>query len=924
MAVLVFLAAAARAGIVATHARHGQRGASGRRGHAACGGLGHALGLAGLGGRGVGHVADALAARLEVLRGLLDLLAGLDAHGHQRARDVVLDHVEQLAEQLEGLALVFLLGLLLAVAAQVNALAQVVERGQVLAPVHVDALQQHGALEGVKVFTADLLQAPGVALVGRVHDLLGNVLVGDGAGGLDLLGQRQIELPLLGQHFFEAGDVPLLLDRLGRHVLARQIGHAALAEGGDLLAQVGGVQDFVALLVDHLALVVGHVVVLEQLLADVEVACLDLALRALDAARDDARFDRLALGHLQPVHDGAHAVAREDAHQRIVQAEVKARRTRVTLAARAPAQLVVDAPALVALGGDDAQAAQGNHLGVILFPLGAQLGGARAAGGLVQRRVLRQRLDGLVHVAAQHDVGAATGHVGGDGDHLGPAGLRHDVGLARVLLGVEHLVRQLGLLQQLGDDFGVLDRRCAHQHRLTLVVAGADVGDGGGVFLGRGLVDAVELVVALAGPVGRDHHGLQAVDFLELVGLGVGRAGHARQLAVEAKVVLEGDRGQSLVLGLDGHALLGLHRLVQAVAPAPPAHQAAGELVDDDDLGALLAGLHHVVLVAVKQVMRAQGRIQVVHQRDVGRVVQAGAGGDQAPLDQHALGGFVALLGQVDLVRFFIDREVARLGHALAGARVGLALLAHQQRRDLVHGLVHGGVVLGLAADDQRRARLVDQDRVHLVDDGVVQLALHAIGHLVDHVVTQVVEAILVVGAVGDVGVVGGLLLLARHLRQVHAHRQAQEVVQPPHPLRVAIGQVVVDGDHVHALALKCVQVHRQRGRERLALAGAHLGDLALVQRHAAHQLHVEVAHLHDALGGFAHHGKRLGQQLVQRLAGSQAVTKLLGLATQFVVAELLKVGFERVDAGRDFAVLLEQAVVATAENLGEEGRGHA
>ena len=107
-----------------------------------------------------------------------------------------------------------------------------------------------------------------------------------------------------------------------------------------------GVEDVVALLVDHLALVVGDVVVLEQLLADVEVARLDLALRALDAARDDAGFDRLAVGHLQPLHDRAHAVAGEDAHQRIVQRQVEARGARVALAAGAAAQLVVDAARL--------------------------------------------------------------------------------------------------------------------------------------------------------------------------------------------------------------------------------------------------------------------------------------------------------------------------------------------------------------------------------------------------------------------------------------------------------------------------------------------------------------------------------------------------------------------------------------------------
>ena len=74
-------------------------------------------------------------------------------------------------------------------------------------------------------------------------------------------------------------------------------------------------------------------------------------------ARDDAGLDGLAVGHLQPLHDRAHAVAGEDAHQRIVERQVEARRARVALAAGAAAQLVVDAARLVALGGDDAQAA---------------------------------------------------------------------------------------------------------------------------------------------------------------------------------------------------------------------------------------------------------------------------------------------------------------------------------------------------------------------------------------------------------------------------------------------------------------------------------------------------------------------------------------------------------------------------------------
>jgi hypothetical protein len=86
----------------------------------------------------------------------------------------------------------------------------------------------------------------------------------------------------------------------------------ALAHGGDGFGNVLAVQQFVALLVDHLALVVGHIVVFEQLLADVEVALLDLALRRFQRAADQRMLDGLALGHLQPHHDGVEALAGED------------------------------------------------------------------------------------------------------------------------------------------------------------------------------------------------------------------------------------------------------------------------------------------------------------------------------------------------------------------------------------------------------------------------------------------------------------------------------------------------------------------------------------------------------------------------------------------------------------------------------------
>src|SRR6476661_572733 len=261
VALLVLLAAAARAGIVAADTR----GAGGQRG--AGRGLGGGvlvearLHLARFRRRRVGHVGDALGALLHVLGRLVQLLARLHLHGHEDLGDLVLHRIEQLPEQLEGLALVFLLRLLLRIAAQVDALAQVVQRGQVLAPVRVDALQQHDALELGEVLRTDLRHLGVERGIGRLQHLLEHVLVGHRARGLHFRLQRKLDAPLVAQHLLEAGEVPLLLDRLGRHMLVDEISEAAFAQRGDRRAEVGGIDDLVALLVDELALVVGDFVV---------------------------------------------------------------------------------------------------------------------------------------------------------------------------------------------------------------------------------------------------------------------------------------------------------------------------------------------------------------------------------------------------------------------------------------------------------------------------------------------------------------------------------------------------------------------------------------------------------------------------------------------------------------------------------------
>ena len=143
------------------------------------------------------------------------------------------------------------------------------------------------------------------------------------------------------------------------------------------------------------------------------------------------------------------------------------------------------------------------------------------------------------------------------------------------------------------------------------------------------------------------------------------------------------------------------------------------------------------------------------------------------------------------------------------------------------------------------------------------------------------------------------------------------DVVDGAHPFGVAAGEVIVDGDDVHAASGQRIQESGERGDERFAFAGLHLGDFAFVQHDAADQLHVEMAHAQRAAAGFAHqregrnHGRfeRVGQALlvIVRLRVGVAETlldfrfELEGFFAKFGVGQALVVrrqGIDRRDRG--------------------------
>ncbi len=211
-----------------------------------------------------------------------------------------------------------------------------------------------------------------------------------------------------------------------------------------------------------------------------------------------------------------------------------------------------------------------------------------------------------------------------------------------------------------------------------------------------------------------------------------------------------------------------------------------------------------------------------------------------------------------------------------------------------------------------------------LVDDAVDVAALHHVLQPVLHVVAQIVEAVLVVGAVSDVAGIGGLALLVVEAVHDHADRHAEETVDLPHPLGVAAGEVVVDRDHMHALAGERVEVDRQGRNQRLALAGLHFGNPAFVQHHPAGQLHVEMALAERALGGLPHGRERRHQDVVERLAVRELFPERLGARAQRLVRELLELLLQRVDRRHARHVALDAAIVGAAEQLAGEYGDHA
>ena len=138
--------------------------------------------------------------------------------------------------------------------------------------------------------------------------------------------------------------------------------------------------------------------------------------------------------------------------------------------------------------------------------------------------------------------------------------------------------------QEVGQELGLLDRGGADEDRLAAQVALGDLLQDRGVLLGLGAINLVVVVFPHDRAVRRDFRHVHLINVAEFGSFRRSRPSHARELAIEAEVVLDRDRRQGLILGLNLDGFLGLDRLVKAFRKPAAVHHAARELVDEHDL----------------------------------------------------------------------------------------------------------------------------------------------------------------------------------------------------------------------------------------------------------------------------------------------------------------------------------------------------
>ena len=171
----------------------------------------------------------------------LDLLGALHLHV-ERGEDgdgVELDALEHRGEQLEGLALVLVAIVFLRVAAQVDALAQVVHGAEMFAPLLVEHLEHDVLFDVPHDGHADALHLGVVHRVDGADDAAAQRRLLELGLVVEPLRRIHLRREILGDGAGQAGEIPLLVADVRRQVLVEDAADDLGADAADRIGEVG-------------------------------------------------------------------------------------------------------------------------------------------------------------------------------------------------------------------------------------------------------------------------------------------------------------------------------------------------------------------------------------------------------------------------------------------------------------------------------------------------------------------------------------------------------------------------------------------------------------------------------------------------------------------------------------------------------------
>jgi len=336
--------------------------------------------------------------------------------------------VGHLIEHVKSFALVLHERVPLAVSAESDPLAKIIESVEMLLPFRVDHLKQNVPHEVLHPFRAEFL-FPAIQLLAHfflkrfeqsVHII--HILFYDFA---------ETRAKLLTESRDQSFGILVFFANIRIDVGQHQTFDYIFNHQKNMFFQFlrSSFQHQITFAIDQFALTVHHVIVFKQVFSDLKVVRFDALLRRFHGPAHERMLDLIPFLHPEALHHGRDPVRSKKPHEFIFHGDKKLGGTRIALASAATAKLVVNAPGFMALGTDHRQPAFVRDTG------------------------------------PEHNIRSAARHIRRDRHDSRLSGLRHDLGFFLVILGVEDHMRKIDLLKHAAQAFGFFDRDRSDQDR---------------------------------------------------------------------------------------------------------------------------------------------------------------------------------------------------------------------------------------------------------------------------------------------------------------------------------------------------------------------------------------------------------------------------------------------------------------------------